>query len=52
MIKTVISYLWSLLKLPVTLVRLPFKIFSAALTAIMYITFAAVFAIGIYVFVL
>ena len=52
MIKTVISFLWSLLKLPITLVRLPFKIFSAIVSLVIYVLFAVVFGAGIYIFVL
>lgn len=52
MIKTVISFLWSLLKLPITLIRLPFKIFSAIVSLVIYVLFAAVFGVGLYIFVL
>lgn len=52
MIKTVIGFLWSLLKLPITLIRLPFKIFSAVVSLVMYVLFAVILGAGIYVFVL
>jgi len=52
MIKTAISLLWSFLKLPITLIRLPFRIFSAVVSFVMYILFAAIIGVGIYTFVL
>jgi hypothetical protein len=52
MIKTVIRFLWSLLKLPITLIRLPFRIFSAVVSLVMYVLFAIILGAGVYVFVL
>ena len=52
MIKTVLGLLWSLLKLPITLVRLPFKIFSAIVSLVIYVLFAVVLGTGIYIFIL
>lgn len=52
MIKTVLSFLWSLIKLPITLVRLPFKIFSAVISLVIYVLFIGALGAGIYFFVL
>ena len=52
MISKTIGLLWSLVKLPIKLVKIPFKIYSAIVSIVMYLLLALVVGAGIYLFIL
>jgi len=52
MIASILGTLWSLLKLPVTLVLLPFRILSALVSLVVYGTVLLVLGLLVFVFVL
>lgn len=47
-----IRKLWWVITLPVRLIRLPFKIVSAAMSILIYLTFFAILGIGVYLYFL